>query len=97
MASDIQSRVYEAMFLVDSGDAAVWDEMSKHLASMLTRSGATVIGMTRWDERKLTYTVKGRKRGTYVLAFFILVGGAPAWPTSSAIAGSRRRSSGPSC
>jgi ribosomal protein S6 len=75
MASDIQSRVYEAMFLVDSGDAAVWDEMSKHLASMLTRSGATVIGMTRWDERKLSYTVKGRKRGTYVLAFFILGGG----------------------
>jgi ribosomal protein S6 len=75
MASDIQSRVYEAMFLVDSGDAAMWDEMSKHLASMLTRSGATVIGMTRWDERKLTYTVKGRKRGTYVLAFFILAGG----------------------
>ena len=78
MASDIQSRVYEAMFLVDSGDAAVWDEMSKHLATMLTRSGATVIGMTRWDERKLCYTVKGRKRGTYVLAFFILVGGGAA-------------------
>jgi ribosomal protein S6 len=75
MASDIQSRVYEAMFLVDSGDAAMWDEMSKHLASMLTRSSATVIGMTRWDERKLCYTVKGRKRGTYVLAFFIRVGG----------------------
>jgi len=76
MPNDIQSRVYEAMFLVDSGDAAVWDEMIKHLSSMLTRSGATLMGMTRWDERKLSYTIKGRKRGTYVLAFFILQSGA---------------------
>ena len=76
MPNDIQSRVYEAMFLVDSGDAAVWDEMIKHLSSMLTRSSATLIGMTRWDERKLSYTIKGRKRGTYVLAFFILQSGA---------------------
>jgi ribosomal protein S6 len=76
MPNDIQSRVYEAMFLVDSGDAAVWDEMIKHLSSMLTRSSATLIGITRWDERKLSYTIKGRKRGTYVLAFFILQSGA---------------------
>jgi len=76
MPNDIQSRVYEAMFLADSGDAAIWDEMSKHLASMLTRSGATLIGMTRWDDRKLSYPIMGRKRGTYVLAFFILQSGA---------------------
>jgi len=64
------------MFLVDSGDAASWDDLTKHLANILTRNGAAIIGMTRWDERKLSYTVKGRKRGTYVLAFFILTSGA---------------------
>jgi small subunit ribosomal protein S6 len=75
MATDSKYRVYEAMFLVDSGDAASWEEMTKHLAAILTRNGAEIIGMTRWDERKLTFTVKTRKRGTYVLAFFMLTSG----------------------
>jgi ribosomal protein S6 len=64
------------MFLVDSGDAASWDDLTKHLANILTRNGAAIIGMTRWDERKLSYTVKGRKRGTYVLAFFVMTSGS---------------------
>ena len=69
------SRVYEAMFLVDSGDAASWDDLVKHLANILTRNGAEIVGITRWDERKLAYTVAKRKRGTYVLAFFDLKNG----------------------
>jgi len=64
------------MFLVDSGDAAAWNDLAKHLAGILTRSGADIIGITRWDERKLAYTVARRKRGTYVLAFFVLLKGA---------------------
>jgi ribosomal protein S6 len=69
--------VYEAMFLVDSGDAAVWGDLTKHLANILSRNGAEIIGITRWDERKLAFTIKKRKRGTYVLAFFALKSGAP--------------------
>jgi small subunit ribosomal protein S6 len=68
--------VYEAMFLVDSGDAAAWGDLAKHLANILTRSGAEIIGITRWDERKLAYTIRKRKRGTYVLGFFVLQKGA---------------------
>jgi len=60
------------MFLVDSGDAAAWSDLAKHLANILTRSGAEIIGITRWDERKLAYTIRKRKRGTYVLGFFVL-------------------------
>jgi small subunit ribosomal protein S6 len=60
------------MFLVDSGDAAQWDDLSKHVAGILTRNGAELVGVTRWDERKLAYTVEKRKRGTYVLAFFAM-------------------------
>jgi len=77
MANESKYRVYEAMFLVDSGDAASWDDMTKHLANILARNSAEIIGMTRWDERKLIFTVKTRKRGTYVLAFFMLTSGAP--------------------
>ncbi|MCX5674154.1 MAG: 30S ribosomal protein S6 [Planctomycetota bacterium] len=72
MPRKTDSRVYEAMFLVDSGDAAAWSDLAKHLANILTRSGAEIIGITRWDERKLAYTIRKRKRGTYVLGFFVL-------------------------
>jgi small subunit ribosomal protein S6 len=63
------------MFLVDSGDAAQWGDLTKHIANILTRNGAEIIGITRWDERKLAYPVEKRKRGTYVLAFFLLTKG----------------------
>ena len=76
MAKHSKLRVYEAMFLVDSGDAAMWDEMTRHLGNILTRNGAEVVGITRWDERKLSYPVEGRKRGTYVLSFFCMTDGA---------------------
>ena len=65
-------RLYEAMFLVDTGDAAAWDDLTKLLEDLLTRAGAEVIGITRWDERKLAYPVGKHKRGTYVLAFFAM-------------------------
>jgi len=68
-------RLYEAMFLVDTGDAAAWDDLTKHLEGILGRVGAEVIGITRWDERKLAYPVGRHKRGTYVLAFFALGNG----------------------
>ena len=76
MQRKTESRVYETMFLVDSGDAAAWGDLTKHLANIFDRSGADIIGITRWDERKLAFTIKKRKRGTYVLAFFVLKSGA---------------------
>ncbi len=76
MPTDTKLRVYEAMFLVDTGDAAVWDDLTKHLTAILTRNGAEVIGITRWDERKLAYNMGKHKRGTYVLAFFCMTSGA---------------------
>ena len=75
MAQTTEARVYEAMFLVDPADAAVWDDLSKHLAGILERHGGEIIGLTRWDERKLAYPVAARKRGTYVLSFFGLKNG----------------------
>jgi small subunit ribosomal protein S6 len=72
MPSPNPLRVYEAMFVIDSGDAAVWDEMTSHIANILTRQGAEIIGITRWDERKLAFPIAKRKRGTYVLAFFAM-------------------------
>ena len=70
MPTDKQTRVYEAMFLVDTGDAAIWDDLTKHIEGILARGGAELVGITRWDERKLAYPVAKHKRGTYVLTFF---------------------------
>ncbi|HUU10543.1 MAG TPA: 30S ribosomal protein S6 [Phycisphaerae bacterium] len=75
MPSTNPTRVYEAMFLIDTGDAAVWDDLTKHIESILARSGGLLIGITRWDERKLAYPVGKHKRGTYVLAFFHMASG----------------------
>jgi len=76
MPTDTTLRVYEAMFLVDTGDAAVWEDLTKHLTNILTRNGGEIIGITRWDERKLAYNVGKHKRGTYVLAFFCMNDGS---------------------
>ncbi len=70
MPTDKQTRVYEAMFLVDTRDAAIWDDLTKHIEGILARGGAELVGITRWDERKLAYPVAKHKRGTYVLTFF---------------------------
>ena len=70
MPTDKQTRVYEAMFLVDTGDAAIWDDLTKHIEGILARGGGELVGITRWDERKLAYPVAKHKRGTYVLTFF---------------------------
>jgi len=75
MPTTNQTRVYEAMFLVDTADAAVWDDLTKHIEGILGRSGAELVGITRWDERKLAYPVGKHKRGTYVLAFFHMSSG----------------------
>jgi len=74
MAPKNEMRAYEAMFLVDPGDAASWGDLAKHLTGILERYGAQIVGLTRWDERKLAYPVASRKRGTYVLSFFALTG-----------------------
>jgi small subunit ribosomal protein S6 len=72
MTDTSQKRLYEGMFLVDTGDASMWDDLTAHLDGILARHGAEVIGLARWDERKLAYPIAKRKRGTYVLAFFAL-------------------------
>ncbi|HUX00484.1 MAG: 30S ribosomal protein S6 [Phycisphaerae bacterium] len=75
MAQKTETRAYEAMFLADPADAASWGDLAKHLTGILERYGAEIVGITRWDERKLAYPVAKRKRGTYVLSFFGLKNG----------------------
>ena len=69
-------KLYEAMFLVDSAEAASdWEGINKLITSILERAGAEIISLKKWDERKLAYTIKKQIRGTYILCYFRVDGG----------------------
>lgn len=61
---------YEGMFLFDPGALTDWDAVQKEVARMLDRAGAQIVACSRWDERRLAYEIKGRKRGVYALVYF---------------------------
>ncbi len=71
--------LYEGMFLVDSGrGGSEFAEVVRHIAELLTRNGAQIRHIERWDERKLAYPIKKVKRGIYVLTYFAVDGSAIA-------------------
>lgn len=65
------SKIYEAMFLLDSGYASAhWDQAVKGIQEMFDRHGCEIIRMVKWDDRKLAYEIQHHKRGTYLLVYF---------------------------
>jgi len=65
------TKLYEGLFLVDSADAAAdWAGTIGAIEKILGRADADVVSLKKWDERKLAYDMKGRGRGTYLLAYF---------------------------
>lgn len=59
---------YEGMFLLDS--SSDFEAASEPVKSILTRYGAELLAFKPWDDRKLAYEIRGRKRGLYVLTYF---------------------------
>lgn len=69
--ADTKKNLYEGMFLVDSAVAsASWDDVVATIQQVLDRAEAEVVSLKKWDERRLAFDVKGRKRGTYILTYF---------------------------
>lgn len=69
--STIVKRLYEGLFLVDSGEAASdWKGINETIEKILAKAGAEIISFNKWDERRLAYEISGRSRGTYILAYF---------------------------
>jgi len=67
----VTKRLYEALFLVDSGEAAAdWQGINDHVKKILERNEVEIVKMCKWDERPLAYPILGRKRGTYILVYF---------------------------
>ena len=62
---------YEGMFLLDSAKVAVnWDESVRHVHDILGKHNSEIVASRQWDERRLSYSVDGHKKGTYLLTYF---------------------------
>ena len=71
----VAKKLYEAMFLVDSAQAAAdWDGTMGAIETVFKRADAEVVSMEKWDERKLAYDISHKSRGTYILAYFKATG-----------------------
>lgn len=65
------SKLYEAMFLIDSAEAAAdWDGVITTIKNILGRAEAEIVSIRKWDERRLAYKINGKVRGTYILCYF---------------------------
>ena len=74
------TRLYEGMFLLDNQVVREdWKKAKELVAEALTKHGAKIRSLRRWDERKLAYPIKKRNRATFFLAYFDL--DATAIPT----------------
>ncbi len=64
-------KTYEGMLLVDPTVAArEWNRVVEEVERIVKRSEATVLQVSKWGERKLSYPVRKSNRGAYVLAYF---------------------------
>ncbi len=64
-------RLYEALFLIESGRAATdWEATEGELMSILERHGGAVRQKAYYEERKLAYPVNRSRRGAYLLVHF---------------------------
>jgi small subunit ribosomal protein S6 len=69
-------KLYEAMFLVDSAEAAAdWEGVNSAIKKVLERAGAEIVSIRKWDERWLAYEIGGKSRGLYLLSYFRAEGG----------------------
>jgi small subunit ribosomal protein S6 len=64
------SRIYEIMYLLDNNAVrAGWKEAKAAATALIEKHGGKVLAARRWDERKLAYSIRQRRRGTYLLAY----------------------------
>lgn len=61
---------YEGMFLFDSSVARDWAAIEQEVHRLCDRISAELLVCVKFDERKLAYEIKRRKRGMFVLTYF---------------------------
>ena len=67
----MKTRTYEGMFLLDNNAAtADFDAAAGVVNHILEKNGAKIVRKEKWDERKLSYEIRGHRRATYYLVHF---------------------------
>ncbi len=69
--AEVRINLYEGMFLLNQ--QAVSADLAgavEHVREILNRAEAEILILSKWDERKLAYEIRGQKRGLFVLAYF---------------------------
>lgn len=62
---------YECLFLLDPTKTATDMEGVKgNLHQILEKYGAEILASRKWDDRKLTYPIRGHKKGIFHLIYF---------------------------
>ena len=61
---------YEAMFLFDPTFGASYEACEAEIRRLMERAHGEIVFCRKWDERRLAFRVRGRKRGVYVLVYF---------------------------
>lgn len=62
-------KTYEGMFLLDAGGPDSQQALQP-VRDLLTRIKAEVLVLKTWDERRLAYEIRGRKRALYAITYF---------------------------
>lgn len=68
-AEDKELKTYEAMFLLEPGQAN-FEEAVAPIHTIFQRNQCEVLHIKKWDERRLTFDIRGQRRGLYVLTYF---------------------------
>lgn len=61
---------YEAMFLFDPSFGTAYESCEQEIQRLMGRAEAEILFCRKWEERRLAYRIRGRKRGVYVLTYF---------------------------
>jgi len=71
------ANLYEGMFLLDNQVVREnWKTAKAIVADTLTKHGAKVQTIRRWDERRLAYPIRTKQRATYFIAYYEMDGQA---------------------
>lgn len=64
-------KLYEGMFLLDSGQFASDPEgMSAIVTGTLEKAGGEIVASRPWQDGRLAYEISGRRKGLHFLTFF---------------------------
>lgn len=69
-ADTVNPNTYEGMYIFDPAAATEWPAVEGEVKRLMERASANLMYCHRWDDRRLAYEIKGRKRGCYVLTYF---------------------------